>query len=160
MQLGEVQTEISDLQLVLNVGAVRVFDLDCRVKNTINRLSFCRRLDVRISGLADDIINFTKRTMGNSWEGGLTVEGEVTVHLPGSAKICRSLNQHGRWTKSLKSHDEMSKVKLCLQIQLKVNIRLSILRLPPGLLAVWFEGGDDILNAVTHGVGIRIIRSP
>lgn len=37
---------------------------------------------------------------------------------------------------------------------------LTILRLPPGLLAMRFEGGDDILNAVTHGVGIRIVRSP
>lgn len=37
---------------------------------------------------------------------------------------------------------------------------LTILGLPPGLLAVWFEGGDDILDAVTDGVGIRIIRSP
>lgn len=127
----------------------------CKVFQMNNsHLSFCRRLDVRISGFADNIINLTKRTLRNSREVGLTVGGEVTVHLPGSAKICRSLNQHGCWTESLctktidsmrsvlecfkgegyfleekkqsylKCHDEMSKVKLCLQVQLKVNVRL------------------------------------
>lgn len=114
-----------------------------------SNLSFCWWLDVRISGFADNIVNLTKRTLRNSREVGLTIGREVTIHLPGSAKICRSLNQHGCRTESLctktieslrpvleviswrkksnsylKCHDEMSKVKLCLQVQLKVNVRL------------------------------------
>lgn len=36
---------------------------------------------------------------------------------------------------------------------------LTILRLPPTLLMIWFEAGDDILNTVTDGVVHRIVWS-
>lgn len=85
--------------------------------------------------------------------------GKVSVHLPGTSKICRSLNQHGCRTERLKSHDKVSEVKLCFKVQLNINIRLAILRLPPALLVVWAEAGDDILDTVTDGVVHRIVWS-
>lgn len=36
---------------------------------------------------------------------------------------------------------------------------LTILRLPPTLLVVWFKAGDDILDTVTDGVVHRIVWS-
>lgn len=36
---------------------------------------------------------------------------------------------------------------------------LTILRLPPALLVVWAEAGDDILDTVTDGVVHRIVWS-
>lgn len=38
--------------------------------------------------------------------------------------------------------------------------RLTVLRLPPGLLAVRFEGGDDVLDPVIDGVVDGVVRPP
>lgn len=126
------------------------------------------RLNVRVAWLTDDIINVTQRTLGHATKGGCAVVGEVAVDLPGTAKICRPLNQHGRRTESLQEenvdrsvfarkiqhkwscrslfsdtcsyrsiswrqellthlegHNQVSEMKLCFQIQLDKNIRLS-----------------------------------
>lgn len=46
---------------------------------------------------------------------------------------------------------------LCFLLQYKTTDDLTILRLPPALLMVGFEAGDDVLDAVTDSVVHRMV---
>lgn len=64
-------------------------------------------------------------------------------------------------------HDSMSKSKcsdktsksVCFWWHNQTTDDLTVLRLPPTLLVVWFEACDDILDMVTDGVVHRIVWS-
>lgn len=49
-------------------------------------------------------------------------------------------------------------MKFSLQVQLNADFRDSVLRLPPGFLAILSKRGNDIFNAVTDGVGQPVKR--
>lgn len=65
------------------------------------------RLNVGVTGVTDDIINFLHGTMGNRWEGRLTVICKITINLPRFSKVCRPLDDHGSWSKRLKGENEV-----------------------------------------------------
>lgn len=59
------------------------------------------------------------------------VAHHTVTHLPGSAKVVGALDEHGCRPEGLECDDQMSEVKLSLQVQLYRNILHSVLRLPP-----------------------------
>lgn len=69
---------------------------------SISYLAFGGRLDVRVAGVADDIVDLLHWTLGNVREGRLTVVGKVTVDLPRFPEIRRPLNRNGSRSKGLR----------------------------------------------------------
>lgn len=61
----------------------------------------------------------------------LAIVSEVPVYLPGLSKIVRPFDQHGGWSKSLETNNDVRKMKLCLEIEAYRDILYSILGLPP-----------------------------
>lgn len=70
-------------------------------------LSLCRRLDVGVARLTDDIVYVAQRTMGNSGKVGAAVVGKVAVDLPGTTKVGRPFDQHGGGAEGLQPKQEI-----------------------------------------------------
>lgn len=67
------------------------------------------------------------RGQWDPWEVSSTVIGEITVDMPGAAKVCRTLYQQGSWPKGLEGHNKMCEMELSLQVQLDGDRRDTIL---------------------------------
>lgn len=70
-------------------------------------LSLCRRLDVGVARLADDIVYVAQRTLGDSGKVGGAVVGKVAVDLPGATKVGRPFDQHGGGAEGLQPKQEV-----------------------------------------------------
>lgn len=67
-------------------------------------------------------------------KGLLAVVREIFVHMPGLAKVIRTLDVHGRWPEGGEHNNHVSEVEFGLEVQLDGHILLPVLRLPPRLL--------------------------
>lgn len=94
------------------------------------------------------------------------------IRFPGTHYTLNLISDTVLWDQmdiwnSIKTSMDFYSAALVLMWELQVWIQhaehecishaLTILRLPPGLLAMFFKGCYDILNTMTHGVGRRII---
>ncbi len=127
----------------------------------VTHLSLGGGRHVRVLGLADHVLDVADRPRWDLRERLCAVVGEVAVHFPRLPEVVGALDEHGGRTERFEAHDEMREVELGLEVDLDGDFLAPVLGLPPLVLPVVAEVGDDVLDAVAHGVepgNVRVLR--
>lgn len=119
-----------------------------RYNKKLTHLAFSRGRHVRISGLADDIVDASYRRRFCRGKRVGAVVGEVPIHLPRLSEVVGPLDEHGSRAECLEPHDQMSEVELGLQVQPDRDVLEPVLGLPPPETPVPLEGRHDVLDPV------------
>lgn len=82
-------------------------------KQTQTRLSLGGWFDIRVAGVADDVVHSDHGPGGNAREGQIAVVGKVTINLPRFSVVHGALDHHGSRPKRLQADKDQQAPYYC-----------------------------------------------